>query len=81
MCEYSEILLEESLTQASSIFVLVDSLGSFLASFSVGVIAEVSGNSSPRFPLLIGIIVIIVIGLVWSIYEVTKNRLPAANAI
>ena len=45
MCEYSEILLEESLTQVSSLFVSVNSLGSFLASFSIGVIAAVSGNS------------------------------------
>lgn len=70
---FTEALPPEKIVTASGIFTACLGLGGFLTSPYVAIITRVSGNDSPRLPLLVGVVLTAVIGVIWSAAEIRKK--------
>jgi hypothetical protein len=74
MVDFNNYLPSEQVTAASGIWVAFLNIGGFLASFYTGAVASITGNSSPRLPLLIGVFISSAIFVAWMIGKVTLDR-------
>lgn len=74
MVDFNNYLPSEQVTAASGIWVAFLNIGGFLASFYAGAVASITGNSSPRLPLLIGAFISSAIFVAWMIGKVTLDR-------
>ena len=72
--EFTEALPPEKIVTASGIFTACLGLGGFLTSPYVAIITKVSGSTSPRLPILVGVILAAVIGAIWSVASISKKK-------
>lgn len=59
---------------SAGLFNAILCLGGFLASPYVGIVTAVSGNDSPRFPILVGFIACAMIGAIWIVGDIRMRR-------
>lgn len=56
-------------SMASALFVSGMNLGCFLTSFYITGVADITGNADPRLPCQIGLVIVIVFALIWSVVQ------------
>lgn len=61
------VLPPEAISPAAGVMSACLKIGAFLAAYYVSLVTKVSGNSNPRVPVLVGLVVIAVITVVWTI--------------
>ena len=77
MMIFSAILPADKMSMASGIFSACLGVGGFLSAYYVGIVANITGNSSPRFPIFVGMIITAVIGGIWSFVELGRKEAKA----
>lgn len=77
MMIFSSILPADKMSMASGIFSACLGVGGFLSAYYVGIIASVTGNTSPRFPIFVGMIITAIIGGIWSVAELGRKESKA----
>lgn len=61
-------------TMVSAFVLSAINIGGFLSSFYVGMIGQVAGNDGPRLPIQTGMIVIVVMAIIWTIFGLMKRQ-------
>ena len=64
---------------ASALFVSGMNLGCFLTSFYITGVADLTGNADPRLPCQIGLVIVIIFAVIWSIAELDHNKKTAST--
>lgn len=66
-------------SMASALFVSGMNLGCFLTSFYITGVADLTGNADPRLPCQIGLVIVIIFAVIWSIAELDHNKKTAST--
>lgn len=61
-------------SMASALFISGMNLGCFLTSFYITGVAGLTGNANPRLPCQIGLVIVIVFAVIWSLIEIRRKR-------
>ena len=67
---FSQYVPASKQSMASALFISGMNLGCFLTSFYISGVANVTGNTDPRLPCQIGLAIVIVFALIWSVVQV-----------
>ena len=73
MSEFSETLPVNATGPASGVFIACLNVGCFAASPYVGLLQSITGNTSPRFPIIIGFFAVGVISVIWILSKKHKT--------
>ncbi len=71
---FTNILPPEGLSLATGIFSASLGLGGFLTSAYVALVTSITGNDSPRFPILVAVVITAVIDVIWSIASIREKE-------
>lgn len=71
---FSEYVPSGKMSMASALFISGMNLGCFLTSFFISGVAAITGNSDPRVPCMIGLVIVVVFSVIWSLTEIISNR-------
>ncbi|MCB2354609.1 MFS transporter [Clostridium estertheticum] len=74
MNDYSEYVPSSKISMASALFVSGMNLGCFLSSVLISMVANVTGNSDPRLPCIVGFIIVLIASIIWSVVEIKRKR-------
>ena len=72
---FSEYVPVRKQSMATALFVSGMNLGCFFTSFFITGVAKVTGDSNPRLPCIIGLGILVVFAVIWSIVEIRRKRL------
>ncbi len=65
-----------ALAMASGLVIASMNIGGFIAPFYIGLIAQGTGNSSPRTPVLVSAVLATAIAVLWTIVIFIKKEKP-----
>lgn len=67
MVRARETLPVEAISPAAGTMSACLKIGAFLSAYYVGLVTKISGNPDPRIPVVVGLVIIIVIAIPWTI--------------
>jgi MFS family permease len=73
MMEVGQMVPKEGFALGAGIVMGLMNLGNFMSSLYIGFLTQVTGNSNPRFPIFIGMILTIGITFVWGFVTIRKK--------
>lgn len=71
---FSEYVPASKQSMATAIFVSGMNVGCFFTTFFISGVARVTGNANPRTPCQIGLVIVVVFAVVWSVTEIRRKR-------
>lgn len=71
---FSQYVPASKQSMASALFISGMNLGCFLTSFYITGVAELTGNADPRLPCQIGLMIVVVFAVIWSMIEIKRKR-------
>lgn len=71
---FSEYVPAGKQSMATAIFVSGMNIGCFCTTFFISGVAAVTGNANPRIPCQVGLIIVAVFAVIWSVAEVRRKR-------
>lgn len=71
---FSEYVPAGKQSMAIAIFVSGMNIGCFCTTFFISGVAAVTGNANPRTPCQIGLVIVAVFAVIWSVAEVRRKR-------
>lgn len=71
---YSEYVPRNKQSMASAIFVSGMNIGCFLTTFFISGVANATGDSDPRLPVVYGFYIVLAFGAVWAMVEAVRKR-------
>ena len=71
---FSEYVPAGRQSMATAIFVSGMNIGCFCTTFFISGVASVTGNANPRTPCQIGLLIVAVFAVIWSVAEIKRKR-------
>ena len=74
---FSEYVPAGKQSMATAVFVSGMNIGCFCTTYFISGVAAVTGSANPRTPCQIGVVIVVVFAVLWSVVEIGRKRKSA----
>lgn len=71
---YSEYVPKNKQSMAAALFSSGMNIGCFLTTFFISAVADYTGDSDPRLPVIYGFFIVLAFSLVWAVVEILRSN-------
>lgn len=71
---FSEYVPAGKQSMATAIFISGMNVGCFLTTYFISAVAAITGNENPRIPCQIGVVIIVIFAVIWSVVEMKREH-------
>ena len=71
---YSEYVPKNKQSMAAALFSSGMNIGCFLTTFFISAVANYTGDSDPRLPVIYGFLIVLAFSLIWAVVEILRNK-------
>lgn len=72
--EFGKYVDKRRIGTATGVYTALTNVGAFLAAYYIGAVGSISGDQNPRLPLYAGVILVLAVSVLWTVYILIHSK-------